>query len=99
MHVRQEAESGQDSDALIYQMGSDLSSCASVVAIITVVLLLWPEFQTLQFWDNYKDYTYVGTLDGSYQHTLIATGTMLRPVQATFLGHIVSTKPAKNIGV
>ena len=27
-------------------------------------------------WDNYKDYTYVGTLDGLYQHTLIATGTI-----------------------
>ena len=30
------------------------------------------------FWDNYKDYTYVGTLDGLYQHTLIATVTRLR---------------------
>ena len=50
-------------------------------------------------WDNYKDYTYVGTLDGLYQHTLIATGTRLRPVEATFLGHILGTKPAKNIRV
>ena len=48
------------------------------------------------WWDNYKDYTYVGTLDGLYQHTLIATGTRLRPLQATFLGHILGTKPAKN---
>ena len=46
-------------------------------------------------WDNYKDYTYLGTLDGSYQHTLIVTGTRLRPLQATFLGHILGTKPAK----
>ena len=50
-------------------------------------------------WDNYKDYTYVGTLDGLYQHTLIATGTRLRPVEATFFGHILGTKPAKNIRV
>ena len=54
---------------------------------------------TVYIWDNYKDYTYVGTLDGLYQHTLIATGTRLRPLQAPFLGHILSTKPAKNIGV
>ena len=53
----------------------------------------------LASWDNYKDYTYVGTLDGLYQHTLIATGTRLRPVEATFLGHILGTKPAKNIRV
>ena len=51
------------------------------------------------FWDNYKGHTYVGTLDGLYQHTLIATGTRLRPVEATFFCHILSTKPAKNIGV
>ena len=38
---------------------------------------------------------YVGTLDGLYQHTLIATETRLRPVEATFLGHILGTKPAK----
>ena len=50
-------------------------------------------------WDNYKDYTYLGTLDGSFQDTLIATGTRLRPLQATFLGHILGTKPAKNIRV
>ena len=50
-------------------------------------------------WDNYKDYTYVGTLDGLYQHTPMATGTRLRPLQATFLGHILGTTPAKNIGV
>ena len=50
-------------------------------------------------WDNYKDYAYVGTLDGLYQHTLIATGTRLRPVGATFLGHILGTKPSKNIRV
>ena len=49
------------------------------------------------FCDNCKDYTYVGTLDGLYQHTLIATGTRLRPVEATFLGHIWGTKPAKHI--
>ena len=53
----------------------------------------------LVFWDHYKDYTYVGTLDGSHQHTLIATGTRLRPLQATFLGHILGTKPAKDMGV
>ena len=51
------------------------------------------------FWINYKDYTYVGTLDGLYQHTLIATRTRLRPVEATFLGHILGTKPAKNMRV
>ena len=45
------------------------------------------------FWDNYKDYTYVGTLDGLYQHTLIATGTRLRPVEATVLGHVLGTRP------
>ena len=50
-------------------------------------------------WDNYKDFTYVGILDGSYQHTLIATGTRLRPLEATFLRHILGTKPAKNIRV
>ena len=50
-------------------------------------------------WDNYKDYTYVGTLDGLYQHTLIATGTRLRPVEATFLGHILGTKPAHIIRI
>ena len=50
------------------------------------------------FWDNYEDYTYVGTLDGLYQHTLIATGRRLRPVEATFLGHILGNKPAKIIG-
>ena len=46
-------------------------------------------------WDNYKDSTYVGTLDGLYQHTLVATGTRLRPVEATFLGHILGTNPAQ----
>ena len=46
-------------------------------------------------WDKYKDYTYAGTLDGLYQHTLISTGTRLRPVEATFVGHILGTKPAK----
>ena len=51
----------------------------------------------VSIWDNYKDYTYVGTLDGLYQHTLIATGTRLRPVEATFLGHILGTKPAKHM--
>ena len=60
--------------------------------------LLWG-FRGSWFWDNYKDYTYVGTLDGLYQHTLIATGTRLRPMEATFLGHILGTKPAKNIRV
>ena len=40
----------------------------------------------------------VGTLDGLYQHTLIATGTRLRPLRAPFLGHILGTKPAKNMG-
>ena len=49
--------------------------------------------------DNYQDCTYVGTLDSLYQHTLIATGTMLRPVEATFLGHILGTKPPKNVQV
>ena len=49
-------------------------------------------------WDNYKDYTYVGTLDGLYQHTLITTGTRLRPVEATFLGHMLGIKPVKNAG-
>ena len=33
-------------------------------------------YKDLTIWDNYKDYTYVGTLDGLYQHTLIATGTI-----------------------
>ena len=50
-------------------------------------------------WDNYKDYTYLGTLGGLYQHTSIATGTRLRPLRATFLGHILGTKHAKYIGV
>ena len=50
-------------------------------------------------WDNYKDSTYVGTLDASFQHTPGATGTRLRPVEATFLGHILGTKPANNIKV
>ena len=50
-------------------------------------------------WDNYKDYAYVGTLDGLYQHTLIATGTRLRPLEATFLGVILRTKPPKDIRV
>ena len=50
------------------------------------------------FRDNYQDYAYVVTLDGLYQHTLIATGTRLRPVEATFLGHILGTKPAKDVG-
>ena len=49
--------------------------------------------------ENYKDYTYVGTLDGLYQHTLMATGTRLRPVEATFLGHILGTKPAQHMRV
>ena len=31
--------------------------------------------------------------DGLYQHTLIATGTRLRPLEATFLGHILGTNP------
>ena len=52
----------------------------------------------LYIWDNYKDYTFVGTLDGLYQHTLIATGMRLRPAEATFLGHILGTTPAKNRG-
>ena len=51
------------------------------------------------YWDNYKDYTYLGTLEGSYQHTLIATDTRLRPLQAPFLGHILGTKPGKIMGV
>ena len=46
-----------------------------------------------------KDYTYVGTLDGLYQHTLIATGMRLRLVEATFLSHILGTKHAKNMRV
>ena len=50
-------------------------------------------------WGNCKDYTYAGTLDGLYQHTLIATGTRLWPVEATFLGHILGTKPAQHIWV
>ena len=54
------------------------------------------ETQTLN-WDNYKDYSYLGTLDGSYQDTLRATATRLRPLQAPFLGHILGTKPANNI--
>ena len=49
-------------------------------------------------WDNYKDYTHVGTLDGLHQHTLIATGTRLRPVEATILGHMLGTKHAKHMG-
>ena len=46
-------------------------------------------------WDNYKDYTYLGTLEGSYQDTLIATDPRLRPLQAPFLGHMLGTKPEK----
>ena len=61
-------------------------------------LCFWSCWVHFEPWDNYKDYTYVGTLDGLYQHTLIATGTRLRPVEATFLGHMWGTKPAKNIG-
>ena len=51
------------------------------------------EFQEAQ------DDTYVGTLDGLYQHTLIATGTRLRPLEAPVLGYILGTKPAKNMRV
>ena len=58
-----------------------------------------PQGRNFSIWDNYKDYTYVGTLDGLYQHTLIATGTRLRPVEATFLGHMFDTKPAQNMRV
>ena len=47
-------------------------------------------------WDNFKDYTYAGTLHGLYQHTPIAAGTRLRPVEATFLGHMLGTKHAKH---
>ena len=54
---------------------------------------------TVPSWDSYKEYTYVGTLDGLYQHTLIATGTRLGPVEAAFLGHILGTKPTKNMRV
>ena len=50
-------------------------------------------------WDSYKDYTYVGTLDGLYQHTLIATGTRLRPVEAASLRHMLGNKSAKNVRV
>ena len=46
-----------------------------------------------------KGYNYDGTLDGLYQPPLIATGTRLRPVEATFLRHILATKPAKHIRV
>ena len=42
---------------------------------------------------------YVRALDGLYQHTLIATGTRLRPLEATFLGHMLGTTPAKHIRV
>ena len=38
-------------------------------------------------------------LDGLYQHTLKATGRRPRPVEATFLGHMLGTKPAKNMRV
>ena len=61
----------------------------------TLIVLL---MGSSSFWDNYKDYTDVGTLDGLYQHTPIATGTRLRPVEATFLGHTLGTKPTKNMG-
>ena len=47
------------------------------------------EFQEAQ------DDTYVGTLDGLYQHTLIAAGMRLRPVEATFFGRILGTNPPK----
>ena len=40
--------------------------------------------------------TYVGTLDGLYLHTLIATGTRLRSMEATVLGHSLGTKTAKS---
>ena len=55
--------------------------------------------QNRLIWDNYNDSAHVGTLDGLYQHTLIATGTRLRPVEAPFLGHILGTRHAKHIGV
>ena len=65
------------------------------------VASLWDSIGPIESlcWDNYKDYTYVGSLDGLYQHSLIAAGTRLRPVEATFLGHILGTKPQKNIWV
>ena len=53
----------------------------------------------LLLWDKHKDYTYVGTLDDLYQHTLIATGTRLRPLEATFLGYMLGSEPFKNLRV
>ena len=70
-----------------------------VLEVVLVVVLVVEVEGKFLFCDNYKDYTYVGTLDSLYQHTLIATGTRLRPLEATFLGHILGTKPAKHISV
>ena len=72
------------------------------------------ELEIEHFWKRHLDSTpsfvlkagivirvhaYVGTLDGLYQHTLIATGTRLRPVKATFSGHILGTKHAEHMWV
>ena len=50
-------------------------------------------------WDSCEDYTNVGTLDGLYQHTPIATGTRLRPLEATFLGYILAPTPPTSMRV
>ena len=49
-------------------------------------------------WDHYKDDTYVGTLNPSFQLSAPATGTSLRPIADLFLEHILDPKLPKNIG-
>ena len=50
-------------------------------------------------WANYKDYTYVGTLNPLFQLSVAATGTSLRPIADMFLEHILDPKPPNKYGV
>ena len=42
-------------------------------------------------------YTYVGTLNPSFQLSRKATGTSLRPIADMFLEHMLDPKPFENI--
>ena len=67
-----------------------------VILVVPGVVLVVLGALRLSFWENYyKDCNCIGTLDGLHQHTLIAAGTRLRLVEATFFGHILGTKPFK----
>ena len=57
-------------------------------------------FQCLCFswlWANYKDDTYVGTLDGSFQLPGTSTGTSLRPVKDIILDYMLGLKLPRNM--